>query len=87
MQQALTTLRDGFLFTFFLSTTGKISQFTPPRGHDTSNHINDGTHTIPLPFNYLTFDELIEEHKIFGVNKTLNDITSLKCIAHMGRPL
>jgi hypothetical protein len=88
LRRALSSLRNiSLLFTFFLSTTGKMTQFTPPRGHDSSNRMNDGTLSIPTPFNYLPFDELMGNHKIFEVNKTLDDVTSLECIAHMGRPL
>jgi hypothetical protein len=87
LQQALGISQNEPLFTFFLSMTGKISQSTPPHGHDPSNRINDGKLTIPTPFIWLGFDQLMGKHKIFGKNKTLKHVTSLDCIAHMGRLL
>jgi hypothetical protein len=64
----------------------KCSSAAPPN-HNNTNCMNDGTLSIPTLFNYLPFDELMGNHKIFEVNKTLDDVTSLECIAHMGRPL
>ncbi|KAI9436768.1 hypothetical protein BJY52DRAFT_1097803, partial [Lactarius psammicola] len=87
LRRALRVLSDASLFTFFLSTTGKISQFSPPRGRDASNRMNDGELTTPTPFIYLGFDHLMRNHKVFDKYKTLQDVTSLECIAHMGRPL
>ncbi|KAH9015314.1 hypothetical protein EDB84DRAFT_1567751 [Lactarius hengduanensis] len=72
---------------FFLSTTGKVSQFTPPCGYNNLNHMNDGRLKIPHPFIYLGFDQLMISRKILDTYKTLLDVTSLDCIAHMGRPL
>jgi hypothetical protein len=87
LRRALGPLPKETLFTILLSTTGKISQFTPAKGQDPSNRMNDGTLTIPTPFIWLGFDQLMGNHKIFGKIKTLDDVTSLDCIAHMGRPL
>ncbi|KAH9172091.1 hypothetical protein EDB89DRAFT_2070070 [Lactarius sanguifluus] len=83
----LVVLSDESLFTFFLSTTGKISQFSPPHGRDASHRMNDGKLKTPTPFIYLGFDQLMRDRKVFDKYKTLNDVTSLECIAHMGRPL
>ena len=87
LQQALGTLPMNTLFTIFLSMTGKYSQFMPSHGQDPSDHMNDGILTIPTPFIWLGFDQLMGKHKIFRKNKTLDDVTSLNCITHMGRPL
>ncbi|KAH9052552.1 hypothetical protein EDB87DRAFT_1692195 [Lactarius vividus] len=87
LRRALQTFSTAPLFTFFLSTTGKVSQFTPPCGYDNSNHMNDGRLKIPHPFIYLGFDQLMISRKILDTYKTLLDVTSLDCIAHMGRPL
>jgi hypothetical protein len=87
LRRALGILQNQSLFTFFLSTTGKTSQCTPSRGHDPSNRMNDFQLSIPTPFIWLGFDQLMGKHKIFGKNKTLKHVTSLDCIAHMGRPL
>ncbi|KAH9009201.1 hypothetical protein EDB83DRAFT_2234923 [Lactarius deliciosus] len=87
LRRALRVLSDESLFTFFLSTTGKISQFSPPRGRDASHRMNDGELKTPTPFIYLGFDQLMRDRKVFDKYKTLDDVTSLECIAHMGRPL
>ena len=86
LRRALRVLSEQSFFTFFLSTTCKICQFTPPRGRDASHHINDSRLITPLPFIYLGFDQLMAGRKIFVEYKTLKDVTSLDCI-HMGRPL
>ena len=87
LRQALRTLLKETLFTFFLSTTGKISQFTPPHDYDPDNRIYKFPLTIPTPFIWLGFNQLMGKHKIFEKYKTLEHVTSLDCIAHMGRPL
>ena len=75
------------MFTFFLSTHGKIAQFTPPGRFDTSNCMNQGKLNTPRPFFLMGFNQLMKERKIFDKYKTLDDVTSLDCIVHMGRPL
>jgi hypothetical protein len=87
LRRALRVFTEMSLFTFFLSTTGKISQFTPPRDRDASYRMNDGRLKTPHPFIFLSFDQLMGNRKIFDKYKTLEDVTSLECIAHMGRPL
>ncbi|KAH9021392.1 hypothetical protein EDB85DRAFT_2152432 [Lactarius pseudohatsudake] len=84
LRRALRVLSDVSLFTFFLSTIGKISQFSPPCGREA---MNDGELKTPTPFIYLGFDQLMRNRKVFDKYKTLDDVTSLECIAHMGRPL
>ncbi|KAH9174011.1 hypothetical protein EDB89DRAFT_2068265 [Lactarius sanguifluus] len=87
LRRALRVLSDESLFTFFLSTTGKISQFSLPCGRDASHRMNDGKLKTPTPFIYLGFDQLMRDRKVFNKYKTLDDVTLLECIAHMGRPL
>ncbi|KAH9051699.1 hypothetical protein EDB87DRAFT_1582246 [Lactarius vividus] len=87
LRWALQTFSMAPLFTFFLSTTRKVSQFTPPHGYDNSNRMNDSRLKIPHPFIYLGFDQLMISRKILDMYKTLLDVTSLDCIAHMGQPL
>jgi len=87
LRRTLSLLSRFSLYTFFLSTTGKITQFAQPRERDSSSRINEGTLETPRPFIYLGFDQLMQERKVFDRWNTLDDITSLDCIAHMGRPL
>ncbi|KAH9179801.1 hypothetical protein EDB89DRAFT_2238751 [Lactarius sanguifluus] len=49
------------LFSFFLSTAGKITQSGQPRGQDASNRINEGKLTTPRPYIYLGFDQLMQK--------------------------
>ncbi|KAI9430204.1 hypothetical protein H4582DRAFT_1820313, partial [Lactarius indigo] len=81
LRRILSSISSEPLFSFFLSTTGKITQFGQPRGQDASNRINEGKLTTPRPYIYLGFDQLMQSQK------TLDHVTSLECIAHMGRPL
>jgi hypothetical protein len=85
--QALNHLCELPLFTFFLSMTGKISEFTPPCGFDASECLNHGDLDTPTPFIHLGFDQLMGSCKFFEKYKMLNDVTKLECIAHMGRPM
>jgi hypothetical protein len=75
------------MFTFFLSTAGKISQLTPPCRFDASYRLNEFKLDTPHPFVLLGFDQLMKSCKIFDKYTTLDDVTLLDCIAHMGRPL
>jgi hypothetical protein len=87
LRRELCSLSSQPLFSFFLSTTGNVTQFGHPRGHDPSNRINEGALATPRPYIYLGFDQLMQTCKVFSRWKTLEDVTSLECAAHMGRPL
>ncbi|KAH9977334.1 hypothetical protein BGW80DRAFT_1443580 [Lactifluus volemus] len=47
LQRALTKFSNSSLFTFFLATTGKISQSMTPHLHDSSNRIFEGGYRMP----------------------------------------
>ena len=87
LRRTLGYLKLSPLYTFFLSTTGSITQFAKPRGEDSSNRIFSGDCKMPRPYIYLGFDQLMQNRKVFQRWKTLEDVTSLECAAHMGRPL
>ncbi|KAH9977335.1 hypothetical protein BGW80DRAFT_1288680 [Lactifluus volemus] len=78
LQRALTIFSWSSLFTFFLSTTGKISQSMPPAYQ---------TPRQPRAFIELGFDQLMTDRRIPDRYPTLEAVTSLECISHMGRPL
>jgi hypothetical protein len=84
LRRLLSSLTSEPLFSFFLSTTSKI---TPPRGHDALSYINYGVLATPCPFICLGFDQLTRTRKVFESWNTLRDVTSLEYNAHMGRPL
>ncbi|KAI9429189.1 hypothetical protein H4582DRAFT_2153637 [Lactarius indigo] len=87
LHRILHSLSSDPLFSFFLSTTSKITQFGQPRGQDASNRINDGSLATPRPYILLGFDQLMQSRKILDRWTTLDDVVSLECIAHMGWPL
>ncbi|KAI9445890.1 hypothetical protein H4582DRAFT_1901738 [Lactarius indigo] len=87
LRRILNSLSSDPLFSFFLSTTGKITQFGQPRGQDASNRINDGSLATPHPYIHLGFDQLMQSRKILVRWTTLDHVVSLECVAHMGRPL
>lgn len=86
LRRVLSALTTQPLFSFFLSTTGKVTQFGQPRGHDASDRINDGCLASPRPYIFVGFDLLVGDRKIRR-GMTLNDVTTLDFIAHLGRPL
>ena len=71
LRRALQVFSVSSLFTFFLSTTGKILQFSPPHVQDPSNRINQGVFTPPRPFIELGFDQLMWNRKVLERYKTL----------------
>ena len=87
LRRKLSLLASNPLFAFFLSTTGKITSFDRPRGQEASNRLNDGKLASPRPYIYLGFDQLMQGQKVLDRWTTLKDVTSMECIAHMGRPL
>ena len=87
LRRALNLLRKLPLFTFFLSTAGTISQFIPSRSYDASERMIKGTLSTPTPFIHLGFDQLMGSRKVLEVFTHLDHVTSLECIAHMGRPM
>ncbi|KAI0263025.1 hypothetical protein BC834DRAFT_331317 [Gloeopeniophorella convolvens] len=87
LRRALRMLDEGSAYAFFLSTDSKISEFAPTQHRDNSNRVLKGTLVLDKPFSALGFDQLMTSRKIGAAFKTIEDITSMECIAHMGRPL
>ncbi len=73
------------LFTLFLSTTGKISRFTPPV-QDTSKRIAEHDLNLIRPFTDLGLDTLAEQVDVGG-GWNLEQVTDDAHIVNMGRPL
>jgi len=73
------------LFTLFLSTTGKISRFTPPV-QDTSKRIAEHDLNLIKPFTDLGLDTLAEQVDVGG-GWNLEQVTDDAHIVNMGRPL
>ncbi|KAI0302852.1 hypothetical protein B0F90DRAFT_1816405 [Multifurca ochricompacta] len=86
LRRILQILRKRPMWSFFLSTSAKITEFSHVHSADPSNRGRQGELIIPQPYIYLGFDQLMQTRKI-SKHSTLKDVTSLECIAHMGRPL
>jgi hypothetical protein len=74
-------------FSFFLSTRSSISKFVMPKDVDISARMIEEDSTPSHPFSDLGFDHLMHERKIFDKFKIIEDVTSVECVIHMGRPL
>ena len=86
LRRILSALGPIPLFSFFLSTAGKVTQFGQPRGQDESDRINGGELVSPRPYVSVGFDQLSSHYK-FRQGQTIKDVTSLRFISHLGRPL
>lgn len=88
LQRVLQMLREKTLYSFFLSTTGRISQFLTARPVDPSARVYDGSLSLIPPFTDLGFDHFMAGHHLGSANaKTLSDVTKFEHIVRMGRPL
>jgi hypothetical protein len=82
------------VFFFFLSTAGKMYQFTPPPGDDTSDRVADGQLGILTPFTRTGFtwfalrlDKDKEKNNEGRLQTDLEAVTSLRWQAHDSRAL
>jgi hypothetical protein len=85
LRRALGVIHSYPCFSIFLSTTGKVQQFTPDAFHDMSTRIQAQELGLLPPCCKLGFDQLVEK-AIHGVT-TLEDVSSLTSMAKLGRPL
>lgn len=86
LRRALRELLNSPLWSFFLSTTSEITHPSLPCGFDPSSRIIRSTLITPSPYIHLGFDQLMRSRKL-SERSTLDYITSVECIVHMGRPL
>ncbi|KAK0450322.1 uncharacterized protein EV420DRAFT_748676 [Desarmillaria tabescens] len=88
LRRVLRMLRGKALFSFFLSTTGRTSQFLSARPVDPSARIYEGSLALIPPFTDLGFDHFMAGHHLGSADaETLTDVTKFKYIVRMGRPL
>jgi hypothetical protein len=85
LRRALRVIHSFPCFSVFLSTTGKVQQFTPDALHDISFRLQEGLLSLIPPFCELGFDQLAE--KAIGGKATLEYVSSLSFMAKLGRPL
>jgi hypothetical protein len=85
LRRALRVIHSYPCFSLFLSTTGKVQQFTPQAWNDVSTRLQEGLLSLITPFCELGFDQLAE--KVCSGETTLEDVSSLRFMAKLGRPL
>jgi len=85
LRHVLRGLHRFSLFSLFLSTTGKISQFTSAPDEDVSKRILAGELFLIQPFTDLGFDTLAEKISVADLN--LAAFIGDSHIVHIGRPL
>lgn len=82
LKRALRGMREHPIWSVFLSTTGKSSQFAPPPYLDPSDRILWGLLFNAIPFTLLGFDQVAK--KFLG---TLADVTEPAFRYSLGRPM
>jgi hypothetical protein len=87
LRRALRLIHSLPIFSFFLSTTGKISQFTPFRSVDPSARLSDGELYLIPPYTAVGFDQVMKGHEVQDTSHTIQDVTDLGFMARLGRPL
>jgi hypothetical protein len=86
LRHALRTVQNLPVFTLFLSTMGKISQFTSATTEDHAARIIAGELTLIPPFTDLGFDHLAKIISLGG-EWNLEKLTADPYISLLGRPL
>jgi hypothetical protein len=88
LRRALRSLNEYRLFSLFLSTTGKMTQFSSARGEDSSTHVQIGQlyFKLIMPFTDLGFDQLAAKISVDG-SLTLEDVAIIGHMVTLGRPL
>ena len=86
LRHVLRALHRFPLFSLFLSTTGKISQFTSAKDEDVSRRVILGQLALIQPFTDLGFDTLAKPISL-EEDWDLESVTTDSHIAHLGRPL
>jgi hypothetical protein len=85
LRRALRVIHSYPCYSVFLSTTGKVQQFTPDALHDISTRLQEGLLFLTPPFCELGFDQLAE--KAISGETTLDHVSSLAFLAKLSRPL
>jgi hypothetical protein len=86
LRHALRTLHRFSCFSLFMSTTGKISQFTSAPTEDFSLRILSGELFLIQPFTDVGFDTLARKISL-NERCDLEELASNSHIVHLGRPL
>jgi hypothetical protein len=86
LRRALRTLNEFRLFSLFLSTTGKMTQFSSAKGEDSSTSVQIGQLYLIMPFTDLGFDQLAAKTSVDG-SLTLEDVAIIGHMVTLGCPL
>ena len=86
LRRALRSLNEYRLFSLFLSTTGKMSQFTSAKKDDSSTRVQLGELILIMPFTDLGFDQLASKIASDG-SFFLEDVASIEHMVTLGRPM
>jgi hypothetical protein len=86
LRRVLRSLRKYSLFSLFLSTTGKITQFTLPRELDPSNRVQMGDLSLIPPFTALGWDHMVQDYRLNPASFKFNDI-GFRYQVLLGRPM
>lgn len=86
LRSILRTLNTTPLFSIFMSTTGKLGQFTPTPENDVSSRLVHRHFNLIVPFVDTGFDTLAERISARDM-PDVDHFASDRFIAHLGRPL
>jgi hypothetical protein len=86
LRRVLCSIRNHSLFSLFLSTTGKITQFTSPRELDPSNRVQMGDLSLIPPFTALGWDHMVQGHPLNPASCNFSDI-DFQYQVRLGRPM
>ncbi|EIN06049.1 hypothetical protein PUNSTDRAFT_127507 [Punctularia strigosozonata HHB-11173 SS5] len=84
LRRVLRSLRHQPIFALFLSTTGKITQFTSPKESDPSKRVMEGGLRLIPPFCAIGFDQLASP---WPEPLTLAAVSDIGYQARLGRPM
>ena len=87
LRHALRALNASPCFSLFMSTTGKLGQFTAASEEDPSRRIFRGELILIQPFTVLGFDPLAEKISLKHNKLDLRYLTCDRYMVHLGRPL
>jgi hypothetical protein len=86
LRHVLRNLYDSSVFSIVMSTTGKISLFTPAPGDDYSRRVYLRELVLIQPFTLVGFDALAKRVSLKG-NWSLEKVASDAHIVRLGRPM
>jgi hypothetical protein len=87
MRRAIRQMNPYPVFALFLSTTGKIHDFTPPPKDDPSQRLTMEQYSLIPPFTELGFDQMVKADDIKIDNLYIDDLSRLGYMVKFGRPL